>query len=124
MKTLFQRWGILVLLMLPSFTFAQFTHPEDVNFDPLTSSYATAIQVENNFEVFSNQSSGSFTIQTDWNSDQLVNIQIFEISGNKIEELQMSASVEAFFFEDFPKGTYIIKMADGQQTLSKQLVVQ
>ena len=96
----------------------------NLEYDPLRINPSNTIQQESDFEVFPNPSPGSFTVSTDWQSEGLINIQIFDISGKKLEELNMSSSVDQFFFEEFQKGTYIIKMTNGQQTLSKQLFVQ
>ena len=53
----------------------------NLEYDPMSINPSNTIQQESDFEVFPNPSPGSFTVSTDWQSEGLINIQIFDISG-------------------------------------------
>lgn len=99
----------------------------DFNFPIATNTESTTIQTletesflnNNEITIYPNPTSGMLTIQTERNIN--FNIEIFDIMGKKIAQLQNQAIID---ISNINSGMYILKMTDLEtnQVISKKII--
>ncbi len=80
-----------------------------------------------NFKLFPNPSNGMITVSFDVESSNDVNIELFDIRGRKIKSSAFKVSGNTFSkalnYQSVAKGLYIVKIKNGNNRISKKIVI-
>lgn len=80
-----------------------------------------------NFNIYPNPSKGLITVSFDVGSSNDVLIELFDIRGRKINRSEFKASGSTFNkelnYQSIAKGLYILKIENGQNRISKKIII-
>ncbi len=95
-----------------------FTDEHSVNFCIEVSVSADNNIIDNNFEIFPNPATGIVNVSSEINSE----ICIYNIVGQKIETRLNTKGIEQFDITEYPQGTYLIRINDGNKISSAKFI--
>ena len=80
------------------------------------------------FNLYPNPSNGNFNLQFDTVSSDKVKLQLFDITGRLVRELNY-ANIAARFsesvsFENTSKGLYLLKITNGSKQTTRKLLIE
>ena len=103
----------------------------NVNSTNFTISEATASIKDVSFEGFNlypNPSNGNFNLQFETISTALVKLQLFDLTGRLVREMQFSNVAarfsESISFKNTAKGLYLLKIKNGSKQTTRKLVIE
>ncbi|MBT4679882.1 MAG: T9SS type A sorting domain-containing protein, partial [Flavobacterium sp.] len=103
----------------------------NVNSTNFTISEATASIKDVSFEGFNlypNPSNGNFNLQFETISTALVKLQLFDLTGRLVREVQFSNVAarfsESISFKNTAKGLYLLKIKNGSKQTTRKLVIE
>ncbi|MDC3299061.1 M12 family metallo-peptidase [Flavobacteriaceae bacterium] len=103
----------------------------NVNSTNFTISEATASIKDVSFEGFNlypNPSNGNFNLQFETISTALVKLQLFDLTGRLVREVQFSNVAarfsESILFKNTAKGLYLLKIKNGSKQTTRKLVIE
>jgi len=80
------------------------------------------------FNLYPNPSSGNFNLQFNAESTESVEIQLYDLTGRLVKELQFSnislRFSESISFQNTAKGFYVLKIKNGAKQTSRKLVIE
>ena len=81
----------------------------------------------NNFSLYPNPNNGDFTLAFNSNSGKDINVNVFDISGRivfkNIYDYKPNFN-ETITLENVSSGMYLIKVKDGNKTITKKLIIE
>ncbi|WP_052158188.1 zinc-dependent metalloprotease [Lacinutrix jangbogonensis] len=81
----------------------------------------------NNFSLYPNPNNGDFSLAFNSNSGKDINVNIFDISGRIVYENIYDSKPnfnETIALENVSSGMYLIKVTDGDKTVTKKLIIK
>ncbi|MDC3365926.1 M12 family metallo-peptidase [Flavobacteriaceae bacterium] len=101
---------------------------EDYSIEVIDATASLDNDIFDGFNLYPNPSNGNFNLQFNAESTESVEIQLYDLTGRLVKELQFSnislRFSESISFQNTAKGFYVLKIKNGAKQTSRKLVIE
>ena len=101
---------------------------EDYSIEVIDATASLDNDIFDGFNLYPNPSNGNFNLEFNTESTENVEIQLYDLTGRLVKELQFSNITlrfsESISFQNTAKGFYVLKIKNGAKQTSRKLVIE
>ena len=101
---------------------------EDYTIEVIDATASLDNDIFEGFNLYPNPSNGNFNLQFNAESTESAEIQLYDLTGRLVKELQFSnislRFSESISFQNTAKGFYVLKIKNGTKQTSRKLVIE
>ncbi|MDC3196052.1 T9SS type A sorting domain-containing protein, partial [Flavobacteriaceae bacterium] len=101
---------------------------EDYSIEVIDATASLDNDIFDGFNLYPNPSNGNFNLEFNTESTESVEIQLYDLTGRLVKELQFSnislRFSESISFQNTAKGFYVLKIKNGTKQTSRKLVIE